>query len=47
LAKLDALLAKYLDNTISGDFNNPRVMTESELQFWKIAGRTRDVARIT
>jgi hypothetical protein len=33
LAKLDELLAKYIDCTMAYDMNNPCAMTESELQF--------------
>jgi hypothetical protein len=43
LQELDALLAKYIDATISNDVNNPRLMGESELQFWTDRRQEREM----
>lgn len=43
LQELDELLAKYIDSTMAYDMNNPRVMSESELQFWTDRKQEREM----
>jgi alpha-galactosidase len=43
LSELDELLAKYIDSTMAYDMNNPRVMSESELQFWTARKQEREM----
>jgi hypothetical protein len=43
LVELDSLLAKYIDDTVSDDVSNPRVISDSELQFWKDRRQEREM----
>ena len=43
LSELDELLAKYTDSTMAYDMNNPRVISESELQFWTDRTQEREM----
>lgn len=43
LQELDELLAKYIDSTMAYDMNNPQVMGESELQFWRDRRQEREM----
>ena len=43
LLELDELLAKHIDSTMAFDMNNPRVMSESELQFWTDRRQEREL----
>jgi len=43
LSELDELLAKYIESTMSYDMNNPRPISESELQFWTDRRQEREM----
>jgi hypothetical protein len=43
LQELDELLAKYIDSTMAYDMNNPRVLSDSELQFWTDRKQEREM----